>query len=253
MKFILRFSVILPIVACILLYGCAHNTSDRAPAVAAVQSKTIQVNLQPWQIRRKEFTKIVQGVREKNPTALKDFDAVLTDFDTRPFGRTPMENMEILGIFYVPKDGVEVAFSVIVANAVLGWYDALRFASESGRAEIINNEGFFKKALVLGGPDITAKAVKFLEGSNERKTQLLTQGISFAEKFRNVSEYDRQWTTAYGLERIICAQGGACRTPSPMPKEQWDKAWEEAKQRVTLYYQPKPKAASENSTQRTVK
>jgi hypothetical protein len=36
-------------------------------------------------------------------------------------------------------------------NASLGWYDALRFGSESGRAEIVNNEGFFKRTLILAG------------------------------------------------------------------------------------------------------
>ena len=34
-------------------------------------------------------------------------------------------------------------------NASLGWYDALSFGS--GRAEIVNNEGFFKRTLVLAG------------------------------------------------------------------------------------------------------
>lgn len=254
MKFLARYSISFLIAACISVGANADETNGKAPSSLITGSKTIHVDSQPWQQRRIDFIKIIQGLREGNPTAQNDFDAVLTEFEEKPFRRTPMENMEILGVFYVPREGVDPAFSVIVANAVLGWYDALRFASESGRAEIINNEGFFKKAIVLGGPDVTAKAVKFLEGNTERKAQLLTQGISFAEKVRNVSEYDRQWPTAYGLERIICAQGGACITPEPMPKEQWDKAWEEAKQRVILYYQPtKPKASSENSTQRIVK
>jgi hypothetical protein len=55
------------------------------------------------------------------------------------------------------------------------------------------------------------------------------QGISFAEKFRETNNYHRQWPTAYGLERVICAQGGPCTKPLPMPKEQWDAAWVEAK------------------------
>jgi hypothetical protein len=36
-------------------------------------------------------------------------------------------------------------------TATLGWYDPLSFGSESGRAEIVNNEGSFKRALVLAG------------------------------------------------------------------------------------------------------
>jgi hypothetical protein len=70
--------------------------------------------------------------------------------------------------------GPDPALSIIVQNLILGWYDALRYASEP---------------------------------------------------------------TAYGLERVICAQGGPCTKPLPMPKEQWDAAWAEAKHRVTVYLQ----------------
>jgi hypothetical protein len=131
---------------------------------------------------------------------------------------------------------------VVVQNLVLGWYDALRFASESGRAEIINNEGFFKKAFTQGGADVTNRAVKFLEGNPDRVHALIAQGISIAEKYRDTNNYDRHWPTAYGLERFICAQGGTCKEPTELPKEQWDGAWEEAKHRVSTYFESvKPK------------
>lgn len=219
-------------------------TTSAAPS----HTKPIQIDLQPWQQRRLEFIKTVQNLRKGDPIAQKDFDIILTEFETHAFSRTPLENMELLGVFYVPKDGIEKGMSVIIANAVLGWYDALRFASESGRAEIINNEGFFKKAFILGGPDIANKAVQFLQNDPDKIAKSLAQGFSFAERFRDTSNYDRHWPSAYGLERIICAQGGSCIAPPPMPKEQWDKAWEEAKQRVTAYYQvAKPSVAVENS------
>lgn len=208
-----------------------------ATSSVPVQANPIQIGLQPWQQRRMEFIKTVQNLRKGDPIARKDFDAILTEFETHPFNRTPLENMELLGVFYVPKDGIENSMSIVIANAVLGWYDALRFASESGRAEIINNEGFFKKAFILGGPDVANKAVKFLQNDPDKVAKSLVQGFSFAEGRRNTSEYDHHWPSAYGLERTICAQGGSCVAPPPMPKEQWDKAWEEAKQRVTAYYQ----------------
>lgn len=248
MNLLFRSSMVLAIAMCIGSCAWADGTGDSTVPTVPVQAKTTLVVLQPWQERRVKFLKAVQGTREGNPTARSEFNDVLTEFDTRPFGRTPMENMEILGVFYVPNQGIEAALPYIVVNAVLGWYDALRFASESGRAEIFSNEGFFKKALILGGPEMAAKSVKFLEGNPERIAQLLAQGFLFAEKIRDTSSYDRQWPTAYGLERINCAQGYSCINPPSMPKDQWDKAWGEAKRRVGSYYQiGKPSAANEKS------
>jgi hypothetical protein len=217
------------------MYASANDTSGSAASVASAQA--CQVELQSWQQRRLKFAEIVKNIQAGNPSAPQEFNSVLTQFDARPLSRTPIENMEILGLFYVPKDGIEAAFPVIVLNTVLGWYDALRFASESGRAEILSNEGFFNKAFVLGGPDMVAKAAKFLENNSERVAELLTQGFSFAERFRDTTDYDHQWPTAYGLERMIFAQGGSYIAPSPMPKEQWASAWEKAKQQVATYYQ----------------
>jgi hypothetical protein len=212
------------------------DVESNSPSNISSKEIKIQVAQQPWQKRRADFSKIVQGLRENSADAKKDFDAVLTEFETRTLNRTPIENMEILGVFYVPKGGVDPALSVIAMNAVLGWYDALRFASESGRAEITNNEGFFKKSIILGDPETQKKAVKFLQNNPERVAQLLAQGMSYAEKFRETSSYDRLWVTAYGMEKYICKTGGSCQPPQALPKEQWDSAWKEAKQRVTSYY-----------------
>jgi hypothetical protein len=148
-----------------------------------------------------------------------------------------MENMEILGVYYVPKNPIEASVQAVVANAVLGWYDALRFTSESGRAEISLNDGFFKKAFVIGGPETTAKAMKFLSGNPELATKAIAAGMAMAERHRDNSTYDRHWPTAYGLEQRICASGGPCKSVSPMPETLWDGAWEEAKRRASSYYQ----------------
>lgn len=226
--------------------------SGPVASVTSGQVKPIQAELQPWQRRRMEFTKTVQGASKGDPIARKDFDKILTDFETHTFSRTPLENMEILGVFYVPKDGIEKAMPIVIANAVLGWYDALRFASESGRAEIINNEGFFKKAFVLGGPELANNAVQFLQNNPEKVAKSLTLGFSFADKFRDEASYDRHWPTAYGLEQMTCATGGLCQAAPPMPKDQWNKAWEEAKQRVASYYQLGKPTAVTNPSQSTL-
>ena len=140
-----------------------------------------------------------------------------------------------------PRLALGVAFAILSPTATHA-DDALRFASEAGRAEIINNEGFFKLAFVRAGTDATSKAITFMESNPARVHELIVQGISFAGKFRETNNYDRHWPTAYGVERILCAQGGPCEGPTQLPMEQWDGAWEEAKHRVTMYFEfTKPK------------
>ena len=147
-----------------------------------------------------------------------------------------MENMEILGVFYIPKDGFEKALPVIAANAVMGWYDALRFASDSGRTEISSNEGFFKKALVIAGPEVAKSASDFFKNYPERTARLVEQGLAIAERWKNTATYDRRWPTAYGLEHTICAEKGPCETVKFLPTDQWGNAWDQAKKRVISYY-----------------
>ena len=194
------------------------------------------LHTQPWQERRAEFWKTVKGLNAHNVDAKKDFDAILSQFETQPFSRTPMENMDILGAFYAQKDDVEGALKLVSANAALGWYDALRFGSESGRAEIVNNEKFFARAFLLSGVTTTDKFKEFMKGHPDLARKSILQGLVFAESERKNPHYDARWPTGYGLERIICAQGGSCNPPKEMSTDQWDKAWEGAKRRVTSYY-----------------
>src|SRR6185369_7567358 len=250
MRSLIRTAICFTLAICITPFAIGDDADTGVRSAAP--DKPASIALQPWQLRRKAFANTVQGVREGKVAARKDFDATLTEFETRVLTRTPIENMEIVGVFYIPKEGVEKGLPIVVMNAVLGWYDVLRFASESGRAEIADNEAFFKKPFIIGGPDVAAKALKFLETNPDRTAQLLAQGISFAEKFRETSSYDRRWPTAYGLERMTCAMNRAlCNEPPSLPKEQWDKAWQEAKQRVVSYYQlTKPVGSNENSQDR---
>ena len=228
------------IITSILALGAdAQNaTPPQGGAYLPGQVVTVPVQMQPWQVRRAAYRELAQRLRQGDFSASKDYDAVLTEFDTGVLARTPVENLEILGDFYIPKEGVDPALAIVVQDLVLGWYDALRFASESGRVEIVNNEGFFKKAFAQGGPDVTNKAVKFVQGNPDRVHALVAQGISYAEKYRETNNYDRHWPTAYGIERLLCAQGGPCTQPTELPKEQWDRAWEEAKHRVSSYFEP---------------
>jgi hypothetical protein len=64
----------------------------------------------------------------------------------------------------------------------------------------------------------------------------IDQGLAFAETFKNLEEYDHKWPTAYGLERSICALGGACPPPVEAPQNQWNALWDQAKLRIKTYY-----------------
>lgn len=189
---------------------------------------------QAWQDRRARFARLVRAVQAGDPKASKDFDAVLTEFDTHPLARTPIENMEILGTYYVAREGVEKSLPVVAMNAMLGWYDALRFGSASGRAEI--SQSLFKTAFIVAGSKRSNEAAQLFEEQPEKTWQLVSQGIALASRNRNKTSYDTSWPAAFGLEHILCAQGGACEPVRPLPESEWDTAWEQARQRVIAYY-----------------
>lgn len=216
-----------------ILLTAVTYAEDNIVAISSVTAPN-PMNNQPWETRRLQFAKIIQGVRSGDSQANKDFEMVLTEFDTKPLARTPMENMEILGAYYLPREGVEKVLPIVVQNAMIGWYDALRFASESGRAEI--SQSLFKMAFIIAGPDAGKKAAKFFDEQPDRTQQLVEQGIRFANPYRRAAPYDQHWPATLGLERNICVQGGSCEPVKPLPESQWDGAWEQARQRVLAYY-----------------
>ncbi len=148
-----------------------------------------------------------------------------------------MENMDILGFFYAPKEGVEKTLILVRINAALGWYDALRFGSASGRAEIVSKDKLFVRTFLVGGATMSDKFKEFMKGNPDLARKSVQLGLALADRDRNNTQYDIHWPTAFGLKRVICAEGGSCDLPKEMPADQWDKAWEEAKQRVISYYQ----------------
>lgn len=231
----------------LMVLGLTATLSSTAEAEhaesAALPGKSFQnivvapVDLQPWQIRRKEFAETIRGVQEGKESAKRDLDRILTECETNPFSRTPPENMDILGVFYIPKDGIEPVFQILVIHAVLGWYDALRFGSGSVRDELYTNERFFLRPFLLGGDRVVVDALKFFKSDPEHMKILLKSGIQLSDKFRDDPSYDHEWPASYGLHRAIASMSGEpIKSPEKMPKEQWDKAWLEAKQMVTMFY-----------------
>jgi hypothetical protein len=197
----------------------------------------VPAELEPWQKRRKAFAETIRGVQERKTTALLELDQVLTDYEKNPFQRTPIESMEILGVFYIPKDGVEPQFHLVVMYALLGWYDVLRFGSPSAQSELFTNERFFLKPFMLGGPRVISEALQLFKSKPERMKQQLASGIEYAEKWRDNTDYDHEWPASYGLARMMAAMNGKpLKSTEKMPKEQWDKAWQDAIKTVTWFY-----------------
>ncbi|MBB3121456.1 hypothetical protein [Pseudoduganella violacea] len=196
-----------------------------------------------WQQRYAEFIRIVEGVRRGDAAALKRYDEVLADFNARRLERTPMEHMEILGAHYLPREGLEKTLPLIVANATLGWYDTLRFASEPGRGEI--SYVLFRLPFLLAGADAVDQAVSFFEAYPEQTETLVSQGIAMARQLRSQVRYEQRWPIAFGFNELNCAQGGECAPAITLPENRWETAWQQAEQQVRKSYRDDRQHASD--------
>jgi hypothetical protein len=198
---------------------------------------TLQGEARPWQARRAESHAVIIAwlARPGNPSASAALDRLLADYEAHPMARTPLENLDLIGRYYVEKDGVEKCLSVVVMNSVLGWYDALRFGSVSGQSEIQDNEHFFGRAYFLGGKAAGEKVVDLVRNHPKKLRDLVEQGLGFAEKYKDAKTYDRQWPLSYGIERVLNTMGGHAEVKL-IPETEWDNAWQEARKRVKSYY-----------------
>lgn len=205
----------------------------------------IPVKPQPWQVKRAEFLKIVSTLVSSKGTdlqAVAKMDKLLEISRKSPLSITPMEAMDIYGIFYVPKFGEKKMKSILTeisTYATLGWYDALRYGSVSGRVEIINNEKFFLRPFVLSGPKGLTYLKDFMASHPKEADLAIINGTRIARRIRTRERSDQDWPTAYGLELLQCGMQGILNCPKPpaMPEEKWDRAFETAVIRVQKYYQ----------------
>jgi hypothetical protein len=219
-------------VLCTRFVNCTVECDEKKDNAPTATTPSAQFS---WQTREAAFLNLVQRYKTGDVAAQKEIGEYLAEYEKHPMAKTPMENLNILGIFYVPEDGVEKYLPTIVTNVALGWYDALRFGSESGRSEIASNRHFFKRAYILGGKKTLKEVSDFLSKNPDKVHMLVTQGLERAKKWRDTSEYDHQWVTAFGFERTISSTGGYNRIV-PVPKEKWEECWEAAEKRVREYY-----------------
>ena len=227
--------------ATIALSALAHT-----PMAAAQQAgKTVVVDApsDAWQARRKQtldFVRTFNNEKLSKPqreAAYKKFDAVLTQFDKNLFSVTPMEAMDLMQIFYVPNEAgkMEAQLTLVAAIATAGWYDALRFADESGRAEIANNEEFFKRALMTRKDEF----IRYLSDEPQAAAKAVATGINYARMAQDgMLKYDVRWPASYGLLRMQCGLSGAktCPKPAEMAQKDWPAAFEQSAAKVTHYF-----------------
>jgi hypothetical protein len=224
----------------LLSFNVAAQT---APSIG--QTVVVETPRDAWQNRRAQTIAVIRTLQDENADkaqreeARKSFDATLTRFEKDSFSVTPMEAMDLFQVFYVPNEPgkMEGLLRLVAIQATLGWYDALRFADESGRAEIVNNEAFFKRALLARKDEF----IEFLEKEPAKAASSVTQAIQIARRASQsdaVLHYDVRWPASYGLLRMQCGLQASKKCPKPveLSKKDWPAAFEEAAARVTRYY-----------------
>lgn len=214
------------------------------PIAGQARGETVLVHAphDAWQVRSLETQKIIEVIRDPKATeaqhakAFKEFDARLTAAEKGEL--TPIETMELFGLFYIPKDlkskspNMALNLQLIATQATLGWYDALRFADASGRAEIVNNDAFF----TLPFDQNIRVFVQFMEEHPKESAAAVQKGIQYArDKIKaNGVLYDQHWPASYGLLRMQCGLKHAktCETPKPQPSSEWPALFDKAAERV---------------------
>jgi hypothetical protein len=202
------------------------------PASAPVEvggglAMTHQVTrLSPMEARRVHFNLTMAKVRAGDPAGRQDLDAILWEFKSRPFGRTPLETLELLGFHFLPKEGVEKTLPRIVTATAIGWYDASRFASAKRRDELANVESFFTKVFLVASESVKRDVKAFFRENPARAKQLIAQGFTAAEALRHDARLDHRW--------LEPAEGEPTRLGAgyELPRQQWAGAWEETKKAV---------------------
>jgi hypothetical protein len=219
------------------------------PAGPANHTVLLDIKPDPWQVRRKQVIDLVATILKseyKDKAAKEKFDKILASFDKDFVSITPMEAMDLQRIYYVPLSKsveMESNLGVVVALATLGWYDALRFADASGRAEIQDNESFFLRAFTVPGSKSLEEVVAFLKDKPVEAARAVKTGTDAARTVLGRIHYDTHWPASYGLLRSQCALQRAqnCKRPVPLPQDQWPTAFEEAVAATTRYYRDNSK------------
>ncbi|MFT7771919.1 hypothetical protein [Roseateles sp.] len=222
---------------------CSSSTLAQAPTAATVAtaaSAPAAAEQQEWQLRRQRFLQTIKLLQANDALARREFERQVRAFEQRPFSLTPLEAMDYIGAVFVPQAGVEKLLPLVAAQAALGLYDAARFGSTLGEAQLVDIESFLRLPLTWTGPEQTERSRAFLRDHPERAAQLVQDGLKLANGERIGTDYDVRWVRALGRCAPEIAAG--CPQPRDLPVSEWDDAWDKVKQRVAAYYRVEPKA-----------
>jgi hypothetical protein len=193
-----------------------------------------------WLERRDQTFKAIEAANQQDKAGLATLKKRLLEFEKDFTSITPMEAMDLQQVYYLPNtSNLTETLTQIAAIATLGWYDALRFGSASGRAEIIHNEGFFKKAFLAREGQATKALLALLEHRSTEAGQAVEKGVLLAQSVKDKVRYDTRWPLGYGLEGKQCAlqsDNAACTLPTGLSPDLWSGAWDDAVSTVRRYY-----------------
>jgi len=231
--------LVLSILTCVLPALPVAHAQDNKVTV-------IQFPKDGWELRREETAAIIKTINDPKSTkdqldkAIREFDARLTE--SEQIRLTPIETMELLGVFYVPKElknknpDYATLLKVITTQATLGWYDALRYTDESGREEIANHASFFSLAFGANRQYF----LQYMKDYPEQTAAAVKAGIQNARNMIKAkhNNYDEQWPSAYGMARMKCVVANAkvCEHPTPRPISEWPALLDQADKKVSAFY-----------------
>lgn len=203
-----------------------------------------ELSHQAWRQRRNDFfgaALALQKSQGADQRAATIVSGVVAKFERDPLAFTPLEAMDIIGFVYMPRDSKSDLLrllAMVAKYATLGWYDALRFGDDSSRSEIGQNEGFFKRAFLVGNTDAAPRLAGLMGSEPAAVAAAVAKGIAEADSSRGKVTYNVRWPTVYGLGPLVCAtsDGKDCPAPKEVSKDMWDAAFSMAAERVATYY-----------------
>jgi hypothetical protein len=236
-------------IVCSCAMALPAGSAELAADALYGRTTTVQLEAQPWQVHRSKTAELANGAAQKKPGAEKLFDVRMADFKQHTMDYTPVEIMEVLARVYVPKSGLtESTVNLMAMAASLGWYDALRYASPTGKTELTDKEEFFLMALLAedkSGTPLATAWEALLKAKPDQARAWIAKGIAMAQvmiKDKSV-RYDQRWPSAYGHERVACARSAlGCVSTAALPEKDWPAAWVESSRTVIDFYAPQTAA-----------
>ena len=224
--------------------AAAPDASQQGASPAPSRQIPVQPAPQAWQVRQAAFAQAVTALAHDaaNAQAKQQVEQALGDQAATPGAFTPMESLDMLGAYYLPRDGVEKIMPLIVKQAFLGWVDALQWGSPSAQEEIVVDQKLFSRAFrTRDGKKMIDAWMAIVRNDPPRATTIVDLGLRLGMADNLVQgqlTYDRRWPTAFGLERTSAANGGPPVLPALAAQMGYVQAQRLASARIKAFYLP---------------